>query len=437
MPLCCPVEFEMVYELVFHDDGIASVLVPSENIINIIEPNDVMIDCRPAEQLVVECLENPIGMGRLSEELKGNEKVLILVDDYTRLTPTDVILPVMIKEIISTGVPLKNIELLIASGTHRAMNENEKIKKYGRWVMENVKVRDHLWYEKNQLTEIGRTDNGTDVVINSRLLEADFIIGIGHIVPHRVAGFSGGAKIVQPGVCGAVTTGQTHWLSAKDYVGRDIMGKIDNPVRDEINQVGIEAGLKFIFNTVQAGNGKVYACVCGEPVKAYRAGCRAAKDVYGCEIKELADIVISDAYPSNMNMWQSAKGVYSGDLALKDDGILILVSPCKEGIAVEHPEVGELGYSHPRKIAKMVESGEFNDLTVAAHILHVGRVITGKRKAIIVSDGINREDSERIGFIKADTVKEALDTAIKLKGSNASITIIKHGGEVMPVYRSK
>ena len=91
------------------------------------------------------------------------------------------------------------------------MNDEEKLAKCGRWVVENIKVHDHLWYDNEQLVDIGATDNGTVVVINRMLTEADFIIGIGHIVPHRVAGFSGGSKIVQPGVCGTVTTGQTSY----------------------------------------------------------------------------------------------------------------------------------------------------------------------------------------------------------------------------------
>lgn len=425
----------MSYKLTFPHEDVADVIIPEENLLNIIEPNDVQIDSRSTDLLVAECLENPIGMERLSEQLSGKEKVLIIVDDYTRLTPTSRILPIMIKIITGTGVSLNDVSILIASGTHRAMTDDEKYKKYGKWVMENVRVLDHIWYDEDKLSSIGKTDNGTEVVINSLLLESDYIIGIGHIVPHRVAGYSGGAKIIQPGVCGTVTTGQTHWLSAEKFRGRDIMGRADNPVRKEINEVGIDAGLKFIFNTVQAGNGKVYACVCGDPVKAYKAGCRAADDVFGREINKLADIVIADAYPAHVNMWQSAKGVYSADLALTEDGVLILVSPCPEGIAAEHPEVGELGYSEPDKVEAMVKSGEFSDLTVAAHILHVGRVITGKRKAVIVSPGINRTDAERIGFMKAESVQEALGMAFEMKGDDASVTIMKHAGEVMPVYK--
>ncbi len=424
-----------MFNLKFPHEDIPGAMIPEDRILTIIKPNDVRMDSRSIDILIKEALKNPVGTPRLSEMLGGEEKVLILVDDYTRMTPAEQILPILIQEIESAGVKKEQIELLVASGTHRAMTDGEKISKYGEWVTSNFKVNDHLWYDNEHLIEIGKTENGTEIVINRMLVEADFVIGVGHIVPHRVAGYSGGAKIVQPGVCGAVTTGQTHWLSARDFSGIDIMGKIDNPVRREIDRVGVEAGLKFIFNTVQAGNGNVYLCVCGDPVKAHKAGCRASEDVYGCEIKELADIVISDAYPSHMNMWQSSKGVYSADLALKEDGILILVTPSREGIAEEHPEVGELGYSNPEKVMRMVEDGSFSDLTVAAHILHVGRVISGNRTAFMVSTGIGKEAANRLGFEKFGTVQDAIEKAMSIKGPGASITVINHAGEVMPVLK--
>jgi nickel-dependent lactate racemase len=427
----------MSYTVSFTHHGIPGAQIPEGNLLSVVEPNKVVIDPRTPETLVTECLKRPIGTKPLTEQLSGKENVLILVDDYTRMTPADVILPIMIEEILSTGIKKEKIRLLVASGTHRVMTSSEKLKKYGSWVMENMQVFDHIWYDEAKLVNMGKTENGTEILVNSLVTDSDFIIGIGHIVPHRVAGFSGGAKILQPGVCGAVTTGQTHWLSAKYFLGKDIMGKVDNPVRREINTVGIGAGLKFIFNTVQAGDGRIYTCVCGDPISAFEAGCRAAKEVYGCKIDSLADIVIADAYPSHMNMWQASKGVYSADLALKDDGVLILVAPCQEGIAHEHPEVEELGYSRPELIQKLVDEGELTDLIVAAHILHVGRVISGNRKAILVSSGINKTDAERIGFIKAGSVQEALDVAFAMKGNSAAVTILKHGGEVLPILGSR
>ena len=94
--------------------------------------------------------------------------------------------------------------------------------------------------------------------------EVDLIIGIGQIVPHRVTGFSGGGNIVQPGICGEETTGKTHWLSAQ-FKGREILGKIENPVKQEIERVAEKVGLEWIINTVQDGSGRLVEVVAGDP----------------------------------------------------------------------------------------------------------------------------------------------------------------------------
>ena len=124
----------------------------------------------------------------------------------------------MLAELKSAGVEGKNIRLLVASGTHRPMTAEEKLKKVGAQVVENYTILDHRCNDLNQLVFLPPPPGGTEVWINRAMLESDFVIGIGHIVPHRVAGFSGGSKIIVPGVSGAKTTGQTHWLSSP-YTG--------------------------------------------------------------------------------------------------------------------------------------------------------------------------------------------------------------------------
>jgi nickel-dependent lactate racemase len=423
----------MGFHMEFAYEGIEALDVPEGCGLCIIEPNEVPKTQMTEQELIAECLEHPLGTKRLRDEVVGCKNILILADDYTRLTPAHLILPVLIDELVAGGIAVENIKVLVASGTHRAMTPAEKLRKYGQAVLTRVKVLDHVAHDEACLTHVGVTAKGTWISINSLMLEADYVIGVGHIVPHRVAGFSGGAKIVQPGVCGEVTTGQTHWLSAKGVLGKDIMGVEDNPVRREINEVGLRAGLRFIFNTVQAGDGSLHACFCGDPLKAFSAGCEVAREVYGCRIAELADIAIVDAYPSHMNMWQAAKGVFAGDLALKEDGILIMVASLSEGVANEHPEVEGFGYSDPDGIERLVEVGKLTDLTVAAHILHVGRVITGKRKAFLISTGLTKDRTERIGFSWAGNVNEALARALAEKGPHATIAVVKHGGEVMPL----
>lgn len=408
--------------------------LPKKNLIGVLDAKEFPPSGLSEKEIVLQSLNNPIGSDRLSGMVRAGQRVLILVDDYTRLTPAYIILPLILEELAAAGVSTEDVRLLIASGTHRAMDEDEKQKKCGTPIMEQFEILDHRWEDPSSIRRIGTTPQGTVIEINKHLLDADFIIGVGQIVPHRVAGFSGGAKIIQPGVCGAVTTGQTHWLSAKHFRGKEILGVFDNPVRREMNEVGRQAGLRFIVNTVQGRDGSVHACFSGDPVLAHKTGCAAALDVFGAACDELADVVIVDTFPAVANMWQASKGIYSADLALKDDGVLIVVALCPEGIASEHPEVETYGYADPYAIEDMVDRGTFDDLTVAAHILHVGQVISGKRKAILVSPHIPQDLAQRIGFIPAPDLEKAIEMAFSLKGSDASVTVIHHGGEVMPVH---
>ncbi len=153
------------------------------------------------------------------------------------------------------------------------------------------------------------------------------------------------------------------------------MGTIDNPVRREMNAVAKKAGFSFIVNVVLDREERIYRCVCGDPEKAHAAGCEASREIFGVPFPEYADIVITDTFPADSELWQAAKGIYAGDLPLKKGGVLVTVTPCPEGVAQGHPELTDIGYLPFAEAKAMVDQGEIEDLTLAAHIVHVGRII--------------------------------------------------------------
>lgn len=413
---------------------ISSVSIPKELLIDIVKPRIRFNPGTTNSKIIRLGLKQPINSPGLKDLIKKGQKILIIVDDYTRTTPTSLILPILIEELLLAGIPRKEIKLLIAYGTHRKMSHEEKKNKYGKDIVNNYEILDHNWRDDKNLVKLDTTKQGTEIWINKEVLKADFVIGIGQIVPHRVAGFSGGSKIIQPGVCGPITTGQTHWLSAK-YEGCEIMGKIDNPIRQEINKIGEAVGLKFIVNTICDGSGNIFKCVCGEPIKTFEEGCKSALDIYGIPLAAKRDIAMVDSFPADIELWQAAKGIYSGDLALKPDGVLILVSPCTEGVSAEHPNIIDIGYRPFSEIEDMVENGKLINLTLAAHLAHVGRVIRGKRTGILVSPGIPKNIAEKLGFYYAKTVQDALELALKIKGNDAKVVVIKNGGSLMPIIK--
>jgi nickel-dependent lactate racemase len=405
--------------------------IPDRNLLGIFSPSTVKADKRE-EEIIDEAFSHPIGSDPLPQMLKGQKNVLIVVDDYTRTTPVQKILPRLVSELGEAGIKPSGIKILVALGTHRPMTEEEIVKKFGRDISKRYPILNHQWWDSSQLTYFGETEKGTPIFVNRMIKEVDFIIGIGQIVPHRVSGFSGGGNIIQPGICGEETTGKTHWLSAQ-FKGREILGKIDNPVKEEIEEVAQRVGLKWIINTIQDGSGRLIEVVTGDPIQAYRTGAKRSFEIYQSKLPQEADIVIADSHPYDSDLWLAAKGIYASELAVKQGGVVILITLCQEGVSPSHPEVLEWGYQTFEEVNEKVRQRKIQKLTAAAHLVHVGRVIKERAKGILVSTGISKEETERLGFFHAKSPQEALEIAFSLSGRDAKVAVLQRGGEILPI----
>ncbi len=407
--------------------------IPDENLLGVFSPSIVEVE-KTEEAIIEEALAHPTGSDPLARILTGREKVLLVVDDYTRSTPVQKILPLLLKELEGVGIKQERVRILIALGTHRPMSKAEMVGKFGQELYKRYPILNHEWWDASQLIPLGQTRKGTPIYVNRMVKEVDFIIGVGQIVPHRVSGFSGGGNIIQPGICGEETTGKTHWLSAQ-FRGREILGKIENPVKDEIEEVALKAGLNWIINTVQDGTGRTVDAVAGDPILAYRKGGERSLQVYKAEMPQDGEIVVVDSHPYDSELWLAAKGIYASELAVKQGGVVILVSPCPEGVSPSHPEVLRCGYQTYEEADRLFREGKIHKLTAAAHLVHVGRVIKERAKAIFVAQGISKEEKERLGFIHADTPQEALKMAFSIVGTDSKVAVLQRGGEILPVIR--
>ncbi|MGE5623729.1 MAG: nickel-dependent lactate racemase [Methanocella sp.] len=416
--------------------GRPGVEVKDDRLLGVFAPKELREGLRPAAEVVAAGLAEPVGMGRLRELIAPGKKVLILSDDNTRNTPVAEILPGLVAELQAGGLKNEDLTIMVALGTHRQMTPAELDLKFGAGVPGRFRILQHRFDDEASLTDLGRTEQGTEIRVNRAVTEADVVIGLGQVVPHRVAGYSGGSKIIQPGVCGAVTTGQTHWLSAA-FWGEEILGKADNPVRREMDEVGHRCNLAAIVNAVLDGAGRLMHLVCGEPVAAHRRASALSEAVYGVEIPRKAPIVITDSHPADLELWQGAKGYYSAELAVADDGVVILESPCPEGVAVSHPDVLRYGYRPYAEVKELVESGRLTNLTVAAHLVHVGRLVREKGRGILVSTGIGPEEAAKLGLLWAPGLSEAYAQAQALVSPDAEVLVFRNGGDILPVVSQR
>jgi nickel-dependent lactate racemase len=363
---------------------------------------------------------------------KGAKSVVLVADDNTRLTPADQIVPVLLDELNAAGIRDEQITVVIALGTHRFMTEREILAKFGAEVVRRVTVKNHDYRDSVAMVDLGTTRNGTHIHVNREVYEADFKIGIGSIVPHYIPGFAGGAKIVQPGISGEQTTAETHLLSTR--APRSYLGQRQNPVRDELNQIARAVGLNTIINTVLNRHGEVVGVFYGDTVDAFNAGVELASAVYAAAIPEEADIVVASSHPCDLEYWQAHKALYPSDLAVKAGGIIILVTPCYEGVSVTHADILAVTDKPMCQLQDMVAKKEISDEVAAS--LAIGWAQVKERETVyMVSDGVCAADAVKLGFTPFDSLDAALAAAFAAKGPRARVTVLTHAPDMLPILK--
>jgi lactate racemase len=409
--------------------------LPERNLLAIVEPADVAgVADTTAETL--QALRQPVASRPLRELVVRGTKVLIIVDDFTRPTPAQRILPSLLTELDAKANKL-DVTILIAAGTHRPMTDSEIAAKVGADVMANYPVLNHDAYNDAELVNVGRTKNGTPIKLNHLVTEADLVIGISNVVPHNLAGWSGGAKIIQPGVCGAETTNLTHAIAMMSPVPH--VGRLDNPLRVEIEAVVEFAHLNFFsINVVLNRHWDVVKIVAGQPTLSHRQAVEASERVWIVPIPAMPDIIVCSSYPSDVDFWQGAKGLYACEPVIKRGGDIIMASPCPERIAVhEHTETVRRLKGLASRVARHEAARRgMSDLAGVNVSVFMAR-LNELAWVSIYSEGLTDEDLDMLGCARAHSMQQAVDAALERQGPAAQVAVITHGGETCPVLRTK
>lgn len=369
-------------------ENIAPLEIPDKNLMGVFSPRAYEgVD----EQAVLdEGFAHPHNAPRLRQTVKADDRVLILIDDATRMTPAARILPEVMDELHAGGVADDRVEFLEAVGTHRPMNEEELREKLGP-LFGRYKVNQHHYLDNAQLHDFGTTSDGTPVRANRLLTEFSFVLGIGSIVPHRVKGLSGGAKIMFPGVSGKEMMDRNQW-EASMHMSETVMGVAENSMRLRMEEAARLAGLRYIVNVVHDVRHTIVGCFTGDFVAAHREGAKKSREVFAAHLPTRADIVLIDSHPADRDFWQSAKGPYAGTMAVKTGGSLILVSPNPEGVARNHANLLHIGYRPHAEIVQMVQQGQVDDLVGVAILADVCQIVD-KTDCIMVSPGVRPSDA--------------------------------------------
>jgi lactate racemase len=406
--------------------------IPAENLIGVFSP----APGRPLadlESAIARALQNPIGQKRLRERVKPGDSVLIVSDDITRTTPARLILPHLLAELNAAGVSDARISCIMALGTHRYMTREEMSAKVGARVFERIRVFNHEWRSPEALVDLGVSVQGTPLVVNRAVVEADVVIGLGAIVPHHIPGYSGSSKIIQPGICSPRTTAETHLLACSGG-GDSFLGIAENPVRRDMDDMASRVGMDTIFNVVMHTDGGVEGVFFGEIRAAFAEGVHLAREIYGFPYDETPDIVVANSAPCDLDFWQSHKSLYPAQRMIKPGGSIVVLTPAPEGVSPVHTDLLDYTAWPSGEILDAYRRGELKN-GVATALAVAWAMAREKAPVILFSPGIRQEEAARLGFTHARDLDAAIGEAFRRQGKSARVAVLTHAPEMLPVRR--
>ncbi len=257
------------------------------------------------EKEIETALNNSLGTPSLSELAKGKKNAAIVVDDISRHTKPEKILQVVLRQLNEAGIRDENVTLIVALGAHRPMMREDFIKKIGIDILDRLNVENH--HPFLNLKYLGDSKLGTPIHVNKTYYESDLKITISGVIPHTIAGFGGGAKIILPGVCGLETLEANHSASLRG-IGIGI-GCIPD-LRRDIEDVCSKVGLDFSINMVPTIFGEIAGVFAGHYIEAHRKAVEYFRTIYETQIpRSKFDVGFFNAYPEDTELSQSVKAL--------------------------------------------------------------------------------------------------------------------------------
>ncbi|TET19927.1 nickel-dependent lactate racemase [Candidatus Bathyarchaeota archaeon] len=403
--------------------------IPTRNFLGTIEPKEKTGVPDPRVE-VERALRKPIGTKQLSEIAKPGDKVAIVVDDSTRVTPSYLMVPPLLDELNKAGVKDGDVTVIFGCGTHRAVKPDEMKKLVGEETLKRVRAVNHDCNVKDQVF-LGKTSFGTKVYVNKVFADADVKILVGDVDLHYYAGYGGGRKSVLPAVSSAETIQHNHAMLLHP---KSRTGVLDgNPVHEDMVEAAKLANVDFILNIVTNSKLELVQAFAGDLELAFYEGVKLVDEMYKVPIDRRADIVVVSpgGHPLDINLYQAYKGVDNALEAVKRGGVIVLVAECPEGHGhdVFHEWMTKL------KNLKAMEKEVKKRFRIGGHKAYYLLKALQKAKIIFVSV---MPDYYAVNLFKLKTarvVNDALRGAFDIVGKNAKVWAMPLGNLTFPVVK--
>jgi nickel-dependent lactate racemase len=384
------------------------------------------------EAAVADALVNPIGTPSLAELARGRGNACVLVCDITRPVPNRVLLPLLLRTLEEQGIARRDILLLIATGLHRPNEGAELVEMLGPDVAANYRVENHHGKARDEHDYLGTTGNGVPVYLDRRYVRADLKITTGLIEPHLMAGFSGGRKVICPGIAGLETVKVWHGPRFLEHPRADCGILEGNPVHEENTRIAQMAGCDFIVNVCLDGQRRITWVGAGDLIRAWEAGVRFVEGVVKVPVPEPLDVVVTSCagYPLDTTWYQAVKGLTGALPIVKKGGTIILAASLTEGLG--SPEFQRLIAENPDlRVFKDRILGKDYFVIDQWQLEELAKVVE-RCRVKVVSHGLPPETLRRSHVEPAPSVEEAVADCLAEYGPASKVGVIPKGPYVLP-----
>lgn len=377
-------------------------------------------------------LANPIGTAPLAELAKGKKDACIVICDITRPVPNQLLLPPILRTLEGAGIPREKITILIATGLHRPNEGDELVELVGAEVAKNYRCVNHHGKVREEHDFIGTTPRGVPAWIDSRYVRADLKITTGLIEPHLMAGYSGGRKLICPGIAGLDTVKVWHGPKFLEDPRADCGILEGNPVHEENTLIAKMAGCDFIVNVAIDGKRQVTWLGAGDMMDAWMEGVKFVEQVVRVGVREPLDIVVTSCagYPLDTTWYQAVKGLTGALPIVKRGGTIILAASLTEGVG--SPEFQEVLRDNP-SLEQFIDRIQNTDYFVMDQ-WQVEELAKVRRrcKVKVVTQGLSAEVLRNCHVEPAVSVEKAIAECLEEYGPDARIGVIPKGPYVLP-----
>lgn len=383
-----------------------------------------------ALKAIEEALDSPTGSLPFIDLCRGKASAAISVCDITRPAPNRLTLPPILRRMESAGIPREGITILIATGLHRPATHAEILEIVGPDIASKYRVVNHNARELAEHNHLGDTSSGTPVHIDRRFIQAGLHVTLGFIEPHLMLGFSGGRKLIAPGLAAQETIKVLHGPKfMRDP--RAVEGSVaDNPLHRELIEISRMARHDFLLDVALTRTRQIASVFAGHPEQAHAAGMQFVAKVMLEQLEKPADAVITSCagYPLDLTFYQAIKGITAAQHVVKKGGRILLIAECQEGAGA--PEFCEM-------LKKTSSSAEFLDLIAESPVivdqwqLEKLALVAQKAEILFYVPGLAAEFHPKLWGRVFASAKEALAALTAGLPQNADIAVIPEGPYVL------